>query len=49
MVNRRCEPGRDSGTNGYDPVEVEPTKGARKMADKGGLEGIVVASGGNLL
>src|SRR5919205_293470 len=43
MVNRRCESGRDSGTNGYHLVEVDPRKGAPKMADKGGLEGIVVA------
>jgi hypothetical protein len=23
VVNERCESGRDSGTNGYHPVEVE--------------------------
>src|SRR5205085_12411300 len=43
MVKWRCESGRDSGTNGYHPVEVEARERRAKMADKGGLEGIVVA------
>src|SRR3954471_24992382 len=33
----------DCRTIGYDPVEVERKEGRGGMADKGGLEGIVVA------
>src|SRR3954467_12186622 len=33
----------DCRTIGYDPVEVERKEGRGRMADKGGLEGVVVA------